>query len=57
VSAGGAGAAPHPLPPIKHRIHILEKRLKRHEEQALQKYYELDHRLRNDTRLSALLTI
>ncbi len=30
-----------------HRIHILEKRLKRHEEQALYKYYELDHKLRS----------
>ena len=37
------------------RIHILEKRLKRHEEQALHKYYELDHKLRSDPRLSALL--
>ncbi len=37
------------------RIHILEKRLKRHEEQALQKYYELDHKLRADARLAALL--
>ena len=37
------------------RIHILEKRLKRHEEQALHKYYELDHKLRSDARLAALL--
>ena len=36
------------------RIHILEQRLKRHEEQALQKYYELDGRLRNDARLVAM---
>ena len=39
------------------RVHILEKRLKRHEEQALQKYYELDHKLRSDKRLAALLTL
>jgi len=39
------------------RIHILEKRLKRHEEQALHKYYELDHKLRSDPRLQALLTL
>ena len=37
------------------RIHILEKRLKRHEEQALHKYYELDHKLRSDPRLLSLL--
>ena len=36
------------------RIHILEQRLIRHEEQALQRYYELDMKLRADTRLSAL---
>ena len=36
------------------RIHILEQRLKRHEEQALQKYYELDSKLRNDARLAVL---
>jgi len=36
------------------RIHILEKRLKRHEEQALHKYYELDHKLRADPRLAQL---
>ncbi len=40
-----------------YRIHILEKRLKRHEEQALHKYYELDHKLRADSRLAALLTM
>lgn len=39
------------------RVHILEKRLKRHEEQALHKYYELDYKLRSDTRLEALLSI
>ncbi|KAL6761433.1 hypothetical protein V8C86DRAFT_3131553 [Haematococcus lacustris] len=39
------------------RIHILEKRLKRHEEQALHKYYELDHKLRSDPRLAALLVV
>eukprot|EP00899_Mesostigma_viride_P013144 jgi/Mesvir1/21830/Mv04215-RA.1 len=37
------------------RIHILEQRLKRHEEQALHKYYELDNRLRRDPRLASLL--
>lgn len=37
------------------RISILEKRLKRHEDQALHKYYELDHKLRTDTRLAMLL--
>ncbi|KAK3273495.1 hypothetical protein CYMTET_18285 [Cymbomonas tetramitiformis] len=38
------------------RIHILEQRLKRHEEQALQKYYDLDSKLRNDPRLGVLMT-
>ncbi|GMH37248.1 hypothetical protein BSKO_05121 [Bryopsis sp. KO-2023] len=37
------------------RIHILEKRLKRHEEQALQKYFQLDQKLRSDPRLAVLL--
>ncbi len=37
------------------RIHVLEQRLKRHEEQALQKYYDLDTKLRNEPRLAALL--
>uniref|UniRef100_A0A7S1I6I9 Dynein regulatory complex subunit 7 n=1 Tax=Eutreptiella gymnastica TaxID=73025 RepID=A0A7S1I6I9_9EUGL len=36
------------------RIHILEKRLERHQEQALHKYAELDQKLRTDPRLSAL---
>ena len=36
------------------RIHILEQRLKKHEEQALQKYYALDSKLRNDPRLAAM---
>ena len=36
------------------RIHILEQRLKKHEEQALQKYYQLDSKLRNDPRLAAM---
>ena len=44
-----------PILPYTLRIHILEKRLKRHEEQALHKYYELDHKLRSDPRLAALL--
>ena len=33
---------------------ILEQRLMHHEEQALQKYYALDARLRGDHRLTAL---
>lgn len=37
------------------RIHILEQRLKRHEEQALQRYYELDSKLRSDARLAILM--
>ena len=37
------------------RIHILEQRLKRHEEQALQRYYELDSKLRSDGRLAILM--
>jgi hypothetical protein len=39
------------------RVHILEKRLKQHEEQALHKYYELDYKLRSDVRLAALLNL
>ncbi|GLC33992.1 Dynein regulatory complex subunit 7 [Pleodorina starrii] len=39
------------------RIHILERRLRRHEEQALHKYYELDAKLRGDGRLQALLNV
>lgn len=37
------------------KIQILEKRLKHHEEQAICKYYELDHKLRRDPRLAACL--
>ena len=37
------------------KIQILDKRLKRHEEQALRKYYELDLKLRRDPRLAVLL--
>ena len=37
------------------KIQILGKRLSRHEEQALRKYYELDFRLRRDPRLAVLL--
>ncbi|DBA85904.1 TPA: hypothetical protein ACH3X1_005449 [Trebouxia sp. C0004] len=37
------------------RIHILDKRLKRHEEAALQSYYELDSMLRHDPRLAVLM--
>jgi hypothetical protein len=37
------------------RIGILQRRLARHEEAALQKYYELDKKLRNDARLAVLL--
>ncbi|OQR89593.1 hypothetical protein ACHHYP_06188 [Achlya hypogyna] len=36
------------------RIQILEQRLTRHEETALQKYAELDQRLHNDSRLAIL---
>ena len=37
------------------RIQILEQRLKRHEEQALQRFYDLDAKLRQDPRLAFLL--
>jgi len=37
------------------RIQILDARLKRHEELALQKYTEMDRKLREDTRLVVLL--
>jgi hypothetical protein len=37
------------------RIAILQRRLGRHEEAALTKYYELDKRLRGDERLAVLL--
>ena len=36
------------------RIQILEQRLTRHEETALQKYADLDHKLHNDPRLAIL---
>eukprot|EP00736_Rhodelphis_marinus_P008612 Rmarinus@m.20835 len=36
------------------RIHILDQRLARHEEQALQKYAELDRKLRSDPRLACI---
>merc|ERR1712072_190430 len=36
------------------RIQILEQRLARHEETALQKYADMDYKLRNDDRLSVL---
>ena len=36
------------------RIQILEQRLQRHEEQSLQKYAEMDARLREDPRLGLL---
>lgn len=36
------------------RIHILEQRLSRHEEQALTKFAEMDQKLRADPRLEAL---
>jgi hypothetical protein len=36
-------------------VGILQKRLQRHEEAALQQFYALDKRLRGDTRLSMLL--
>jgi hypothetical protein len=37
------------------RIHILEQRLARHEELAVQKYTELEAKLRQDPRLAAFL--
>lgn len=37
------------------RIQIIDERLKRHEKQALQKYEEMDSRLRADPRMRALL--
>ena len=37
------------------RIQILEQRLERHEETALQKYADMDHKLRNDPRLVGFL--
>ena len=37
------------------RIHILEQRLQRHEDMAVQKYAELEAKLRNDSRLSPFL--
>ena len=47
---------PHPPSPSSPRqVSILEKRLKRHEEAALSKYYDMDRRLRHDFRLSTLL--
>lgn len=36
------------------RINILEKRIKYHEKQALQKYTDMEKRLRNDPRLKLL---
>jgi hypothetical protein len=35
-------------------LQILNRRLKRHEEQALTKYYSLDAKLRADSRLRVL---
>ena len=49
VSSGGYGVH------ARCRICVLEKRLKRHEEQALQRYIILDRRLREDVRLKAML--
>ena len=37
------------------RIAILQRRLGRHEESALHKYYDLDKKLRQDERLAVLL--
>lgn len=37
------------------RVGVLRRRLQRHEEGALQRYQELDRRLRGDARLAALL--
>lgn len=36
------------------RIRVLEGRIRRHEDEALQKYYDLDGKLRADARLAAL---
>jgi hypothetical protein len=37
------------------RIQIIDERLRRHEKQALQKYEEMDSRLRADLRMRALV--
>jgi hypothetical protein len=36
------------------RISILQRRLARHEDAALSKYYDLDRKLRSDPRLASL---
>ena len=36
------------------RIRVLEGRIRRHEDEALQKYYDYDARIRADPRLAAL---
>ena len=38
------------------RIHILDQRKLRHDEEALLKFYELDRKLKQDDRLRVLLT-
>lgn len=38
------------------RIHILDQRKRRHDEEALLKFYELDRKLKQDDRLRVLLT-
>lgn len=45
----------HAVEEAQFRIAILQRRLQRHEEAALSKYYELDRKLRHDTRLHVLL--
>lgn len=46
----------HAVEEAQFKIGILQRRLANHEEAALQKYYELDKRLRADPRLEVLLT-
>jgi len=45
----------HAVNDASFKISILQRRLARHEESALQKYYELDKKLRMDPRLHMLL--
>eukprot|EP00775_Hariotina_reticulata_P013287 gene13287-13418_t len=45
----------HAVDDASFKISILQRRLARHEESALQKYYELDKKLRTDPRLLMLL--
>jgi hypothetical protein len=47
-------ALKRPRPPPLH-LYLPQRRLARHEEAALSKYYDLDRRLRGDPRLALLL--